>query len=185
MFRKRFLSSLLPVVTVLLLTLAACGSSSPIAAQPAVKSPAGVKIDACKLLTKADAEKLLGKAADAPTHPVQGTETYYVDSCEYRLTGGSAMDNATLTVEVPTNGDLASAQAAFNTGKQQAQAAYNTAPVDVPGFGDAAYWVAGGGNTLLVMKGSITFTLSASTQKGIAPSLALLDVAKTVLRRLP
>lgn len=101
------------------------------------------------------------------------------------MTGGTAMDNTTLTVEIPANGDLASAQTAFATGKQQAQAAYNSPPLDVSGLGDTAYWVSGAGNTLLVMKGIVTFTLSASTQKGDAPSQALLDLAKTVLGRLP
>jgi hypothetical protein len=95
------------------------------------------------------------------------------------------LDNVTLTVEIPTTGDLATAQTAFTTGKQQAQAAYNAAPLDVPGVGDTAYWVSGPGNTLLVMKGIYTFSLSASTQKGDMPSQAMLDLAKAVLGRLP
>ncbi len=36
-----------------------------------------------------------------------------------------------------------------------------------------------------IMKGNVNVTLSASTQKGDAPSQALLDLAKTVLGRLP
>ena len=55
----------------------------------------------------------------------------------------------------------------------------------VAGVGDAAYWVGGAGNNLSVMKGDINVTLSASTQKGDAPTQAILDLAKVVLGRLP
>jgi hypothetical protein len=113
------------------------------------------------------------------------TETYIVDSCEYRVTGGTAAQNITLTLEVPADGDMAAVRAAFDTGKQQAQAAFNAAPLDIPGLGDAAYWVGSSGNTLLVLKGSVTFTLSAYTVKGNTPNQLLLEQAKTVLGRLP
>ena len=198
MLKKESFSTIPLAMIVMLLILAGCGSPTaastqppaqapvqPTSQQPAAQSPASAKIDACTLLTKADATQIMGNPVDDPTHPVQGSEAFYVDSCEYKLTGGTTLDNITLTVEIPTTGDLATAQAAFNTGKQQAQAAYNAAPLDVPGVGDTAYWVSGAGNTLAVMKGIVTFTLSASTQKGDTPSQAVLDLAKAVLGRLP
>ena len=193
MSKKLFFHAIPFVLVVLLLALAGCGSSKPAASQPAAQAPSqppaqslvSTKIDACTLLTKADAEQILGKPVDDPTHPVQGNETFSVDSCEYKVTGGTALDNATLIVTVPSNGDLATAQTAFDTGKQQAQAAYNAAPVDVPGVGDTAYWVGGAGNNLSILKGNVNVTLSASTQKGDAPSQAILDLAKVVLGRLP
>jgi hypothetical protein len=166
---------------IMLLTLVSCSGPAAATAQ----APALVKIDACTLLTKADATQIMGNPVNEPTHPVQGTQAFYVDSCEYKLTGGTPLDDVTLTVEIPVNGDLATAKSVFNAGKQQAQATYNAAPLDVPGVGDAAYWVSGAGNTLMVMKGMVTFTLSASTQKGDAPSQAMLDLAKTVVGRLP
>ncbi len=120
-------------------------------AQASAQAPAAAsKFDACKLLTKADAEQILGEPVDSPTNPMQGDATYSVDSCEYKVTGGTALDNATLVVTVPASGDPARAQAVFNSGKQQAQAMYNAAPVDVPGLGDAAYWVGGAGNNLSI-----------------------------------
>jgi hypothetical protein len=156
------------------------------APQSSAQAPAAAsKFDACKLLTKADAEQILGKPVDSPTNPLQGDETYSVDSCEYKVTGGTPLDNVTLIVTVPANGDPARAQAVFNSGKQQAQALYNAAPLDVPGLGDAAYWVGGAGNNLSILKGNIFVSLSASTQKGDSASPALLDLAKVVLGRLP
>jgi hypothetical protein len=175
---------------VMLLTLVGCGgptaqAPAQITPQSTAQSPAFVEIDACTLLTKADATQIMGNPVNEPTHPVQGTQTFYVDSCEYNLTGGTPVDDVTLTLEIPVNGDLATAQQVFNAGKQQAQAAYSGAPLDVTGVGDAAYWVSGEGNTLMVMKGMFTFSLSASTHKGDAPSQAMLDLAKTVAGRLP
>ena len=101
------------------------------------------------------------------------------------MKGGTALDNATLIVTVPSNGDLARAQAVFNSGKQQAQTLYNSVAVDVPGIGDSAYWVGGSANNLTILKGNIDISLSASTQKGDSASQALLDLAKVVLSRLP
>jgi hypothetical protein len=196
------------ILFVLLLSLAGCAGSKPpaqppvtlppvaatqpgvptqppVATQPAVQAPASAAIDACTLLTKADAEQILGKPVDAPTHPVTGNETFIVDSCEYRVTGATPLDNATLIVTVPAAGDQATAQAAFNLAKTQAQAAYGSAPLDVPGVGDAAFWVGGAGNNLSILKGNVYATLSASTQKGDSASQSLLDLAKVVLGRLP
>jgi hypothetical protein len=188
-FKRSAFQVILIVLIGLLLSLSACGSkttsTTQSSAQSQASSPANLKIDACVLLTKNDAEHILGKPVDSPTHPVQGNETYYVDSCEYKMSGGTALDNALLTIEVPSNGDLVTAQTAFATGKQQAQAAYNSVPLDVTGLGDTAYWVGASGNTLLVMKGSVTFTLSAANQKGNAPTRPIIDLAKIVLARLP
>jgi hypothetical protein len=174
------------VMIILLLALSGCGSPTAAATQPPGAQSQGIaKIDACTLLTKADAVKIMGNPVDDPTHPVQGTQTFYVDSCKYKLTGGKTLDNVTLTLEIPANGDLATAQTTFSDSKQMAQATYNIAPLDISGLGDTAYWVGGEGNTLMIMKGMITFTLSASTQKGTSPSQAILDLAKVVLGRLP
>jgi hypothetical protein len=196
--------SFIPVICfILLLALAGCAGSKPAAqppitqppaatqpaaqptAQPATSAPAGVAIDACTLLTKTDAEQILGNPVDAPSRPVTGNETFVVDSCKYGLTGGTPLDNATLIVTVPSANDLQTAQIAFNTGKQEAQANYGAAPVDVPGLGDSAYWVGGAGNNLSILKGDVNITISASTQKGDAASQAILDLAKVVLGRLP
>ena len=199
---KAFSCSTLFTLLVLLLVLSACGnpqaSTQPAgqptavqasvqpAIQPATVQPVGSStIDACSLLTKADAAQILGKPVEAPTQPVQGSETFNVSSCEYKLQGGTPMDNVTIIVAVPDNGDQAIALTAFDAGRRQAQAAYNATPVMVAGVGDAAYWVGGAGNNLSVMKGDINVTLSASTQKGDAPTQAILDLAKVVLGRLP
>jgi len=156
-----------------LLLLAACGSK-PAAA-----------VDACSLLTPTDAQGIMGGAVDAAQHPVSGSATFAVSSCAYQLSGGTPLENVTLIVSVSSNGQAATAQSAFTAGKAGTQAAWGSAPVDVPGLGDQAYWVAGSGNLLTILKGDAYLTLSASTQTGDAPTQALLDLAQVVIGRLP
>ena len=184
--KKSFLPVITLMLVILLLALAGCGSPTATVAQSSAgQSPAVARIDACSLLTKADAEQVLGKAVDEPTHPIQSEETFLVDSCEYRMTGATAKEHAILTIVAPANGDLETALKTFATGKQGAQAAYPSTLPDLPGLGDSAYWVGGEGNSLMMMKGIMTVSLSVSTQKGEAPSQAMLDLGKLVLGRLP
>jgi hypothetical protein len=159
-----------------LLGLVACGGSKP---------ASNKAIDACALLTKADAEKILGQPVKDAEHPIEGSETFLVTSCSYHVQGGTAMDRAVLIATIPQTPDATTAQTAFDTGKKGAQANYNAAPVDVPGLGDAAYWVGGAGNNLFILQGEANLTLSASSQQGDAPSPAIVELGKVVLGRLP
>jgi hypothetical protein len=94
-----------------MLILAGCGGGS---------SSVVSSIDACALLTKADVEQILGQPVNDPTHPVGGSETFNVTSCEYQVQGGSPLDNASIIVTVPADGDQSIAQNAYDIGKQQA-----------------------------------------------------------------
>jgi hypothetical protein len=186
MLKKTLISALQFSFFLLLLALAGCGKQAPAAAQPSAGQQPQLAntIDACTLLTKADAEQVLGSPVDEALRPVQSTEPNIVDSCEYRITGATAKDHVVLTVVLPVSGDLESAQKIFAAGRQGAQATYGSTLPDVPGLGDSAYWVGGEGNTLMMMKGSMTVSLSVSTQKGDIPSQAMLDLGKLVLGRL-
>ena len=133
--RKLFIFALPFTLAILLLALAGRGSPTAAATQSSSgQSPAVARIDACTLLRKAEAEKVLGKPVDEPTHPIQSTQTYVVDSCEYRITGATAKDHAILTIMVPADGDLKTALTMFATDKQGAQATYNSALPDISGL---------------------------------------------------
>jgi hypothetical protein len=185
MLKKALISALPFSFFLLLLALAGCGKQAPAAAQPsASQSSLANTVDACTLLTKADAEQVLRSPVDEAIRPVQSTEPNIVDSCEYRVTGAMAKDHAVLTLVLPVSGDLESAKKIFTAGRQGAQATYGSALPDIPGLGDSAYWVGGEGNTLMMLKGRLTVSLSVSTQKGDSPSQAMLDLGKLVLGRL-
>jgi hypothetical protein len=149
-----------------------------------VQAPAG--LNACTLLTKADAEAILGQPVKEPEFPIQGSETFIVDSCKYRVVDEASFDHTSLIVTVPASGDVQSAQIAFDTDKSTAEANFGAAPVDVPGLGDTAYWVGGTyGNQLGILKGNVHLILTADTQKGDTPPQPLIDLAQTILSRLP
>jgi hypothetical protein len=171
-------SSIIIVILISLLLAGCSGSSSPSA------SSANSKVDPCALLTKADAEKIEAKPVKDATHPITASQTFDVSSCAYQIDGGSALDKASLIVTVPVPPDVKTAKTSYDTGKNTAQSNWNASPLDVPGVGDAAYWVGGSGNNITVIKGSYVFTLTASTQKGDAPTATIIDLAKTVVSRL-
>jgi len=142
-------------------------------------------LDACLLLTKADAEAILGQPVSEPERPVEGSATFDVSSCKYKVQGESAYENVFLIVTVPVNGDLQSAQIAFDTDKNSSKDMLGADPVDVPGLGDTAYWVAGYGNQLSILKGNVHVILSATNQTGESAPQPILDLANVILGRLP
>jgi len=142
-------------------------------------------VDACTLLTKEDAEKILGKPVKAPKTPVQGSETFNVTSCSYQIDGGTAMDTASVIVIIPSLGDAGFARESFENDKKTVKDSYGADPVDVAYLGDEAYWVAGAGNILFVLQGKVQITLKAATQKGDTASPELIELARLVLSRLP
>jgi hypothetical protein len=181
-----------PLLAVILAGATGC-SASPAAkmltppadtANPANAGHAAL-IDACALFTAADAEQILGDPVDDATHPLSGSELFTVTSCKYRVREGNALENATIIVTVPADGDKAAARTAFEIGKKQAPDMYGASPVEIPGIGDSAYWVSGSGNNLSVLAGAINVMLSVYTQKGAVPSPALLTLAKLIVSRLP
>jgi len=142
-------------------------------------------IDACALLTKADAETVLGQPVKDPEHPVEGAATFNVTSCKYQVATEGVFERTSLIVTVPANGDLGAAQAAFNVDKTTSLEMFGVEAVDVPGLGDQAFWVGGSGNNLAILKGNIHLILVVSTYEGEAPPQPVIDLANTILSRLP
>ena len=188
MSSKSFQRTAVIVMLLALFALAGCGSSPTTALAGSTSAPGGnvapAGADPCTLLTKADAESILGKPVGDATHPVNGGANFEVSSCEYTVVGGTALDNSTLVYTYASGVDASLTKTAFDTGRAQAKASWNADPVDVPGLGDEAYWVGGAGNNIQVLKGAAYFTLSASTNQGDTPPAAILALAKTILGRI-
>jgi len=140
-------------------------------------------IDACALFTKADAESILGQPVGEPEFPIQGSATFNVTSCKYRLQN-DRFTSASLIVTVPVNGNVQSAQTAYNTDKSQVQEMYSVAPVDVPGLGDNAYWAGGSGNHLAILAGNVHLIIRADGLSGDVPPQPLVDLAGKMLSQL-
>ena len=153
---------------------------------PGDSSPAvSTGIDACALFTKADAEAILGQAVIDADPPVQGSATFNVTSCKFKLADPSVFESASLIVTVPVNGDLEAAKTAFNIDRTTSLEMLGAEAVDVPGLGDEAFWVGGYGNSLAILKGNVHLIISVTTQKGETAPQLVIDLANTILSRLP
>ncbi len=160
----------------LLLSLTSCGRG---------KSGKSTAPDPCTLLTRADAEKILGKTVKDPDHPVTGSQNFEVNSCAYHAQDGMATDAATLITMAPASGGAVFAKTSFENDKKLTQSNYSADPVDVPDLADEAYWVGGSGNVLYMLKGDLQVTLMVGGQQGSTPPSALVDLGKLVISRLP
>ncbi len=135
-------------------------------------------VDACALVTKSEAEQILGKPVREPEHPLEGAAVYAVTSCTYRAATG--MERVSLVVIAAI--DAAAARSAFDLEKKQAVTQMNVTPVDVPGIGDAAFWEGGMFNKLRVLSGRVGLSVGITGET--TPDGKLRAVAQTAIQRL-
>jgi len=166
---------LLAAVCVALALAAACTgrADTPAFAGPA---PATAAPGACALLTPADAEAFLGASVGQPETPLDGAAAFVVTSCKYQ----AADNRLTLIVVQAAKGGAQATRSAFEMGRQ------NAPEVDVPGLGEAAFWVSGDhGSDLHVLKGSVRFSLNTGGAPSAAPPPALQALAAKISGQLP
>jgi hypothetical protein len=180
----------------------ACNASAPASTsdgQPSVQSPTPTSepttqdpapantggIDACSLLSKADAESILGAPVKDAEHPIEGSEAFTVTSCVYHADIDSSSDKVSLIVSVSVNGDAQFVKTTFNSDKTSAMDMFGASSVDVLGVGDAAAWTGGSGNYLAVLKGDVFITLRVSKYQGDTAPQPVVELAKLVVSRLP
>lgn len=161
----------------------ASASASTSASSAAPSASGGVSAsstsDPCTLVTKSDAEKVVGTVSDAPSQTA-GTLPGVSGSgsvCAYRGAGGL------LTVGLATS---STSKTDFDNAAKQVPGVQ-----PISGLGDSAYGTSAGQNgasgaTILVLKGSKFFSLSAtSTSTSGDPLLNLLkSLAQTAVSKL-
>ena len=172
------------MASALLVVLAACTSTT--GGRSAVASPSSSQAAAnasplassggsvCALVTKTDAEAIVGAVTETPVStsaPAVPGVADQASACVYRGTTG------VLTVAVV---DRSTSRADFDNVAKQVPGAQ-----PISGLGDAAYGASSGGGsaggaTVLVLKGSkfLSLSVSASSKSGDA----LLDALKTLAR---
>ena len=159
-------TNLFGFVLVLLLIgalLSGCGAAST----------AGSAIDACKLITQADAEAVLGGPVKASENPVSGEGIAAVTSCKYIVAAAPSVNNVTLIVRRLDSADAAKQD--FEQLKKDMEPKLNVTPSDVTGVADAAFWSGGSVNQLAVLKGKVEllfYVYGASTPQDAAQGLA-------------
>ena len=138
------------------------------------------KVDACGLLTKADAESFLGESVGQPTTSRTEAMGNIVTQCRYSSTSGKRV--GLLARQAPTSEQAAKVF-------QQARAASNeisgAAPQVIFELGDDAYWTGGGLKQLNVLKSDVWFIITTNPGNGIDPLDASKTVARKIVARMP
>ena len=173
-----------------LLTFAACGGPSRPEGRTAVSAPAGVAIpsianpiDACALLTRADAEALLGGPVAPPTTNANEPAGNVVSQCAYASSTLGPRGNlghiSLLARPFPTAAGAAEAAAAYDRARSLAKALTGSDPQDIAGIGERAYWTGGTFRQLNVLAKNVWLIVSADLGDG----KDWVEAAKAVARR--
>lgn len=171
--RARSLAPQALLVLVLAALLAACGSSAKAQTAKGGGSGAGGgadPIDACALVTKAEAEALLGVPVGEPyPKTVPGVAT----TCNYLASGDRDSRNVFVWASPQKSADAA--RKFFDNAKRDAPSLGTTAR-EQAGLGDGAFWING---QLWVLKGKVVLAFTADTEAHTQ------QLAGQVLKRLP
>ena len=177
-------------LTILLLAsvaLAGCGGAKTEetkgnTAQPSStdsSKPSSGNLDACALLTKADAESLLGGSVKEPTTTRNENGGTVVSQCHYSNEAGDKQVGL-LARQAPTS---AEAKQIFGTARSASKGLSGTDPQTVSGLGDDAYWTDGNLNQLNVLKDEVWLIITTRQGKGDRLA-ASKDAANKILSHL-
>lgn len=158
--------------------LAGCGGSAP---GPTGGTGQSGSIDACKLITQADAEAVLGGVVKAPEVPMSGEGVAVVTSCKYTVAAAPSVDNVTLIVRRLDGTDAAKND--FDQMKKDTATQLGVTPEDVSGIGDSAFWAGGAVNELAVLKGKAELLILVKGPAAVQD--AARGLADKALSRLP
>jgi hypothetical protein len=129
-------------------TPAATASAGQTQTPAATTQPAAGELDPCALLTKAEAEAIVGASLGEPERQTVGP----FETCSYG-------DDAGSYVQVQVSSDVYT-QSTFDDAMQAAAEQVDIEAMPVSGLGDKAYWLAG---ILWVQKGDVSLNLLAQT----------------------
>jgi hypothetical protein len=159
------------VLLLSLLALAGCGGAKTEGTNNATatqqqptgssKLPGG-KLDACGLLTKADAESLLGSPVKEPTTTRNELGGTVVSQCRYSNAAGDKQVGL-LSRQAPTT---AEARQVFDSARSASKDLSGADPQTVSSLGDDAYWTAGNLSQLNVLKNDFWLIITARQGKG-------------------
>lgn len=143
-------------------------------------------LDACALLTKADADAAfaprLFENGEKGRGDIAGTDRLAaVSSCTFTSRGATAKE--TMTVGILVRRAPSDDTGVTVAGAKEGAMRLKTTPIDVPGLGDAAYWVNLGSSTrpvieLNVFKGRRLWLIFSATGSKLDPEGAVADLAK-------
>jgi hypothetical protein len=122
---------------------------------------------ACELLTKSDAEDLLGGALATPVTSIVQDIGVVTSRCGYIAKGGSTVKVVTLLAKTWQN--PADARYAFEHAHALSQSVSGQAPETIAGLGNRAYWAGGTASQLNVLSGATWMVFSGTAGPGVDP----------------
>ena len=137
------------------------------------------KLDACGLLTKADAESLMGGSVKEPTTTRNEMSGIIVSQCRYSDAAGDKQVGL-LARQAPT---ATEAKQVFGSARNASKDLAGTDPQTVSGLGDDAYWTGGNLSQLNVLKDNFWLIITARQGKGDRLA-ASKDVANKILSHM-
>ena len=140
----------------------------------------GEKVDACGLLTKADAESFLGESVGQPATSRTEAMGNIVTQCRYSSTSGKRVGLLARQAATPDQ-----AAKVFRQARDTSNELSGAAPQMISGLGDDAYWTGGNLKQLNLLKGGVWLIITASPGNGIDPLEASKVVAGKILIRIP
>jgi hypothetical protein len=149
------------LVSAVLVMLTGCGASKT---DNAGGKKLTAKVDACALLTKDDAEAMLGGSVNAPTTNNAEQNGTVVSQCHYSsMTGGTIKQVGVLARQSPTADE---ARQVFQRAQGAAKDLSGTEPQKIPGLGDDAYWTGGNLAQLNVLRDNVWLIVTANPGQG-------------------
>ena len=169
--RQVFLSLALPAL------LAGCGpTSNPKATQTAAPVR---QVDACTLFTAADAQAVLAEeeVVEMSSFLSEGQKTKDPSQCGYNA---GSDPSKVVRIEVRRAASPEAVQSAFDSTRSLLS---GSAPQDVPGLGDGAFWVGGTLEQLHVRKGAAQLIVTSQPGEGKDPLTVAKSIAGKALAR--
>lgn len=178
------------VIYTLTLTVLAAGCSSGKLTNKANSAPnsqtagssgrSSQKVDACSLLTKADAESFLGEPVGAPATTHTEAMGNLVTQCRYSASSGNKRVGLLLRQHATADEAAKIFKQARDTSKELSGAD----PQVIDGLGESAYWTGGNLKQLNVLKGDAWLIITATSGNGADPLEASKNVSRKILARM-
>jgi hypothetical protein len=169
------------------MALVACGRPSRPPARkaptPAVAARPGPPVDACALLTPADAAAILGGEVGAPTRSAVPGSGETVSQCSYASDDSGAVPRSHRFLTLLVRQSPA-APAAYDRARAAAKALTGSDPVEVSGVGEKAYWTGGTYRQLTVLAKNVQLVVCVELGDGRDRVEGTKAVARKALSKL-
>jgi hypothetical protein len=174
-YRQVFLALALAALAAIAVALAGCGPTSDSKAGKSAAAPVR-QVDACTLFTEADAKAVLAEeeVVEMSSFLSDGQKQKDPSQCGYNA---GSDPSKIVRIEVRRAASPEAVQGAFDSTRSLLA---GSAPQDVPGLGDGAFWVGGTLEQLHVRKGATQLIITSQTSQpgegkdplGIAKAIA-------------